>query len=409
MRLSLGVARLMLVLGGGAGFIAPCAADRWSPAHVVIVILENKSFGSVIGDWQMPYLNALAQQGALMTSAYFAQIPYGVIPSGSTARLPARPSQPNYLYLFSGHHQGILPSWFQDPSSPYKGGALNDPAGNRLPGPVSATPIGIGNAHIPAGRRPFVTPNLGAAVIASGRSFASFSESLPYPRYDEAGDPTPGDDLYRRKHNPAINWIDFWGRSIPADQRRFLLPVDVNLGFISTADPHDGTRYRGFTVDARGRRIGFEQLPTVSIVVPNEQHDMHSAGKRASDLWLEEQIKPYADWAGKHDSLLIVTTDEDGTTNASQGDPYMTGIDPIVTLFYGPADKVVRGRYEERIDHLNVLATVLDRYGLLDEFKRDFLHAHHEPEATRMGANLRPIRDVFGEGPRLAPIPESAY
>ena len=104
-----------------------------------------------------------------------------------------------------------------------------------------------------------------------------------------------------------------------------------------------------------------------------------------------------------------MTFDEDGSTDASRGNPYQTGIDPIVTLFYGPPGRVIPGKYDERIDHLNVLATVLDRYGLLDEFTRDFVQAHHGPEAENEAANLRPIRDVFGEGPKLAPIREAAY
>ena len=400
------VGRMLLLLWSVVGLLVPpcSAADPWSPAHVVIVILENKSFTQIIGDPEMPYLNALAKGGALMTQAYFAQIPYGIVPRGYQSQLPARPSQPNYLYLFSAHHQGVLPGWFQAPGSPYRGNAINDAAGNRLPSPVLNTPVGIGNNLIPAGSRPFTTPNLGAALIASGRTFASFSESLPYPHYDAASDPSPIADLYRRKHNPAINWIELSAGPIAADQRRFLLPVETNLGFTNTADPVDGVRYRGFAVDAQGKRIGFDQLPTVSIVVPNEQHDMHSAGKTVCDAWLAANIRPYADWAQDHDSLLIVTFDEDGSTNGSRGDAYQTGIDPIVTLFHGPAGKVIPGTYDERIDHLNVLATVLDRYGLLDEFTRDFLQAHQGPEAANQAANLRPIRDVFGEGARLAPI-----
>jgi hypothetical protein len=340
-----------------------------------------------------------------MTRAYFAQIPYGIVPKGYDSFLPARPSQPNYLYLFSGHHQGILPSWFQDPGSPYHGTAINDAAGNRLPSPVPTTAVGIGNNPIPPSLRPFTTPNLGAALIASGRSFASFSESLPHPRYDAPGDPSPIADLYRRKHNPSINWVELSGRSIPADKRKFVLPLETNLGFINTIERDTGTRYRGFAVDEQGNPLGFDRLPTVSFVVPNEQHDMHSAGKAACDAWLQANIKPYADWARDHDSLLIVTFDEDGSTNASHGHPYQHGIDRIVTLFYGPAGRVIPGTYDEPNDHLNVLATVLDRYGLLDEFKRDFLQAHRGPEAANEAANLRPIRDVFGEG---APLRESA-
>jgi hypothetical protein len=52
-----------------------------------------------------------------------------------------------------------------------------------------------------------------------------------------------------------------------------------------------------------------------------------------------------------------------------------------------------------------VLSTILDRHGLLDQFKRDFLRAHTGLEARQEYANLRPIKDVFGEGPRLAPLP----
>src|SRR5262249_32646923 len=137
-------AKLLFVTWLACGFATPSeAADKWSPAHVVIVILENKSFPGIIGDRELPYLNGLAKQGALMTRAYFAQTPYGIVPAGYSARLPTRPSQPNYLYLFSGHHQGVLPSWFQDPASPYTGTAINDASGKRLPAPLSNTPIGI--------------------------------------------------------------------------------------------------------------------------------------------------------------------------------------------------------------------------------------------------------------------------
>jgi hypothetical protein len=48
-----------------------------------------------------------------------------------------------------------------------------------------------------------MTPNLGAAIINSGRAFASFSESLPHPHYEAAEDPATNQDFYRRKHNPV--------------------------------------------------------------------------------------------------------------------------------------------------------------------------------------------------------------
>jgi hypothetical protein len=401
------IKRLLLILLCGLGWFLSTAslAGPWMPDHIVLVILENRSFDQVIGDPSMPCLNAFAKGGALMTQSYFGQIPYATIPNGFNAPLPSRPSQPNYLYLFSGHHQGVTPEWFQEPRSPYLGIALNDPKGNKLRTPIRDTRIGVGNNPIPADWLPHLTPNLGAAIINSGRSFTSFSESLPYPHYEAAGDPAPDQDFYRRKHNPVINWINLAGRLVSAAKRKFVLPVETNLGFLNTKDPIDGRSYRGFAVDATGNKLGYDQLPTVSIVVPNEQDDMHSASQAQGDAWLMANIKPYADWAQSHDSLLIITFDEDGATDASLKGDYRLGIKPIPTIFFGPDGKVIPGLYDERMDHLNVLSTILHHYGLLESFKQDFLGEYKGREAALRFANLRPILDVFGEGPRLAPIP----
>ena len=56
---------------------------------------------------------------------------------------------------------------------------------------------------------------------------------------------------------------------------------------------------------------GFASLPTVSFVVPNLCHDMHGCGVPVGDTWLRAQMAGYARWATTHDSLLILTWDED--------------------------------------------------------------------------------------------------
>ncbi len=65
------------------------------------------------------------------------------------------------------------------------------------------------------------------------------------------------------------------------------------------------------------------------------------------------------------------------------------------------------GVYGERIDALNVLATVLHDQGLLEGFRRDFLATCTEdrPTCEREHANLRPIADVFGRGEPLVELP----
>lgn len=60
-------------------------------AQIVIVVFENKEFGTVIGSSQMPYFNKLAQENTLLTQYYAIR----------------HPSLPNYLALIGGDTFGI--------------------------------------------------------------------------------------------------------------------------------------------------------------------------------------------------------------------------------------------------------------------------------------------------------------
>ncbi len=392
----------------------------WRPDHTVIVILENLSaydatpqqakagdapVFSAMSNWR--FLNELAAKGARFTNAHFTRTPYG-------SSLPTRSSQPNYLYLFSGHHQGVYPAWFEDGGSPYRGQALRDKTGQLLDAP-KATTVGVANHQIPDAWLPLMAPNLGAALMQSGRSFASFCESLPYPSWNCSSDdrgascqvPSTRTDDYRRKHNPAINWTDVLSPLSPraqnGDLAHHLLPLAVNLGFAPTHDPTLKQSFRGFALDAQGKPLPFEQLPNVSIVVPNEQHDAHSNSAQVADDWLRKHLGAYAEWAQANNSLLIVTFDEDGSTDASQGDAYTTGAHRIPTLFFGAGVK--QGQYAGRIDHLNVLSTVLWLNGALDRFRDDFKQFHKVvpgsgSEAALQWANLQPITEVFRQPTR---------
>jgi hypothetical protein len=323
--------------------------------------------------------------------------------------MPTRPSQPNYLFLFSGHHQGVLPAWFEDKRSPYAGQALYDSEGRLLPLPRQ-TNVGVANANLPDAWLPLTAPNLGAALLQSGRSFASFSESLPYPSWNcgtddgmaACADSAARSDNYRRKHNPAINWTDQLAptspRGLKGDLSHHVLPVHVNLGFEPTRDPVLKRSFRGFAQGPDGRPLPFDSLPHVSIVVPNEQHDAHSNTAQEADDWLRAHLGDYAAWAKSHNSLLIVTFDEDGSTDSRGGNAYVRGAARIPTLFYGAGVK--SGEFTARIDHLNVLATVLWLNGALDRFKSDFRRFHHVvdgsgSEAEREWRNLQPVTEVF--------------
>ena len=96
----------------------------------------------------------------------------------------------------------------------------------------------------------------------------------------------------------------------------------------------------------------FATLPTVCFVVPDLQHDMHDGSIATPNAWLKDNLDSYVQWAQTHNSLFILTFDEDDTSHANQ----------ITTLFVGPM--VVPGSYGESINHFNVLRTVEEMYGL---------------------------------------------
>ena len=181
----------------------------------------------------------------------------------------------------------------------------------------------------------FSTPNLGAALRARGLSFVGYSQSLPFAGF--TGD-TSG--AYARRHAPWVNWQG------AGDSR---LPAQVNQPF--TAFPGN-----------------FNKLPTVSFVIPNGQDDMHDGTVAAGDAWLQQHLDAYVRWAQTHNSLFVLTTDEDDGLHNNQ----------ITTLFVGAGVK--HGQYSETITHLNVLRTIEGMY--------------HLPRVGR-SATVPPITDVW--------------
>lgn len=155
--------------------------------------------------------------------------------------------------------------------------------------------------------------NLGSALLDKGLSFSSYSESLP-----AAGAEDCIYGGYRRKHNPVADWKDL---------------AAYNLPF--TSFPQD-----------------FSKLPTVSLVIPDQRNDMHDGSIAQGDAWLQQNLAAYAEWAMQHNSLLIVTWDEDDGLSDNR----------VATIFVGQA--VRQGSSTQRIDHYGVLRTLEEMYGL---------------------------------------------
>lgn len=172
--------------------------------------------------------------------------------------------------------------------------------------------------------------NLATQLIAAGLSFSGYSESMPSTGFHGCRE-----HAYARKHNPWVNFSN--------------VPDSVNQP------------YSAFPAD-------YAMLPTVAFVVPDLISDMHDSDVKTGDTWLAKHIDGYAQWAKSHNSLLILTFDEDDYTSTSN---------LIPTIMVGAG--IVEGNYSERIDHYNVLATIDRMYGL----------APLNPAS--------PITDVFGD------------
>ena len=130
---------------------APVAAAQPLPvpAHIVVVVEENKPDSAVIGSKSAPYLNALAAGGANMAQS-FAE---------------THPSEPNYLALFSGNTFGLT---------------------------SDTCPVNAG-----------ATPNLASELAAAGYTFGGFAEDLP-----AVGSAACSAGKYARKHVPWANFTN---------------------------------------------------------------------------------------------------------------------------------------------------------------------------------------------------------
>ena len=143
------VALAGLVAAPVAPRVVLAAAALPQPAHVVIVVEENRSEGNIIGSKSTPFISALAANGANMAQS-FAE---------------THPSEPNYLALFAGSTFGLT---------------------------KDACPVDGGN-----------TPNLASELLAAGYTFIGYAEGLP-----AVGSTVCSAGKYARKHVPWANFTN---------------------------------------------------------------------------------------------------------------------------------------------------------------------------------------------------------
>lgn len=141
------IAVTLVGIGCGGGGHSSTVANIPVVSHVFLLVEENHSFGSVIGNPAMPYTNSLAQKGSLATQ-YFAN---------------THNSLPNYFMLTTGNL--ITPN-------------------DQFTGTVSSD-------------------NVVRALTNAGKSWKAYMESLPNIGYTGA-DVIP----YARRHDPFVFFSD---------------------------------------------------------------------------------------------------------------------------------------------------------------------------------------------------------
>jgi len=291
------------ILAGLAGLLglAACGSGAVSPAP------------------SPPRAAASATQGPGTVSTS-ASASAGGTAGSQAAGLPAPPAHTVVVVLENHGYGEVIGS----PQAPYLNGlarqgalltdsrAVTHPSEPNYLALFSGSTQGVTDDSCP---HQFPGPSLGSELIAAGRTFTGYSEGLP-----ATGSQACTSGEYARKHVP---WINF--RSVPAA---------------------DSQPWSSFPAGE------YQRLPTVSFVIPDLCHDMHDCPVATGDTWLRAHLSGYAAWAMTHDSLLIVTWDENDGSPGNQ----------IPTILAG--QPVRPGRYGQPITHYSVLRTLETLYRL---------------------------------------------
>jgi acid phosphatase len=211
--------------------------------HIFILVEENASYSNVISNPSMPYLNGLGTQYGIATN-YYAN---------------AHPSIPNYFELTTG--QTLT---FDD----------------------SATPTGF---RVSA-------DNVVRELIASGKSWKAYAESLPSVGYT-------GSDTgeYAVRHNPLAFFSDVQDLST---QMQNLVPFSQLASDLSAGN-----------------------LPQYSFIIPNLCDDAHNCSLSTADSWLQNNIDPLIkDSQFQKNGLLIIVFDEADTSDVTNGGGHIAAV-----------------------------------------------------------------------------------
>ena len=266
--------------------------------HVFLIMMENHAYDQIIGNSNAPYLNQLAQTANLATNYY------GI----------GHPSLTNYLEAVGGSNFGIAndnyPNWhYATPAA-----NLNDPISGT--GTDAETPADIAPFNIDIPAAPYVGKTIADQLVAAGKSWKSYQESLAggvdkvnYSDGDfsnlHAVDQSKVQKLYAVKHNPFAYFANVQENT------------DPNNGLNNIVDFDE---LNGLYADLRSGNV-----PNFSFIAPNQCHDMHGAGGgsalcggdtlvQAGDAYVQKlvsAIKGSKAWKDGRNAIVIVWDEND--------------------------------------------------------------------------------------------------
>ena len=288
-----GIAAPAMALAGAALLGTPglSAADTTHAAiphyqHIVEIMMENTSYGTIIGNPSAPNINALANQYGLATD-YF-----GV----------THPSEPNYVANIGGSFFGI-----QDDNQFYCTPAMASTDSHCTGTTVNHTV----NAQ-----------SLADQLTAAGMTWKGYFQNLP---------PVPSSGLITSGPNANGPYTFKW-------------PSNSNALYASKHNPF--VNFSG-TQGALGNMVDDSQLasdlsnntlPNFGLVVPDQCHDMHGTGSctdtnsliTAGDAYVGQTVSAIMNsksWTQGRDAI-VVTWDEDDFSDAGKTGTGCCGADP---------------------------------------------------------------------------------
>ncbi|MBA2744059.1 MAG: hypothetical protein H0U43_07100 [Chthoniobacterales bacterium] len=241
-------------------------------ARVFVVVEENRDYGRIIGNSSMPYLNSLANTAGGLATNYYAV---------------THPSIGNYFSLTTGR---II---------------TNDSSFSNT----------------------VYADNIVRSLIAAGKTWREYSESLPYVGY--YGGDTTVNGPYSQRHNPCSYFSDVRDDVV---QRDNLVPFTQLAADISA-----------------------HTLPDFGLIVPNNINNGHDGTLATADAWLKRNIAPLLA-AFDCGDLLIIVWDEAKSDSTNGGGK-------VAWIVVGPT--ALKG-YQSSIlyNHPNTLRFIGDQLGI---------------------------------------------